>query len=172
MGSIPPVPLASISRASSSDNGPLIVPVSVAVPETEPASFALVGIFHSTVLVRRLKVASPRDARKSVTLRTSEGKGMCTVTASRVGEDEVPVEEEPNENGVVDWGFELARVLVRAVGRDERDVLVLDDEEEEPGKLVFRVILAEKSRPLGPRPVLRSTEAGRKSFPSAPRVGR
>lgn len=153
------------------------MPVSVAVPAVDPASFALVGIFHSTDLVRRLNVASPREGRKSVTLRTVAGKGIVTLTDSSVGADVVPEWEGPKEKGDdPENGFEpeLLRTLVSEVGRadvDKDDVVAVDCLDA-PGKLVLRVTLASKSSPVGPRPVRRSTVAGRKSFPSLPRVGR
>lgn len=160
------------------ERGPEIVPVSVAVPVIEPASLAFVGIFHSRSLLCMLKVASPREGRSSVTLRTGLGKGIVTLTESRVGADVVPVVEGPNEKGEeperVDEGPELLRVLVSDVGRVDEDVIMLEGPDclDVPGKLVFKVTLASKSSPEGPRPVRRSTVAGRKSFPSVPRVGR
>lgn len=108
---------------------------------------------------------------------------MVTLTESRVGADVVPVVEGPKENGEeperVDEGPELLRVFVNAVGRVEElkdeDVVMFEVELDclfVPGKLVLRVTLASKSIPDGPRPVRRSTVAGRKSLPSVPRVGR
>src|ERR1700761_5031252 len=140
------VACASSSRSVTAIYGPLTVPVKVAVPLMDAPS--LVGTFHSTTLSNALKVASPLEAFSSVTLRTSAGNGMVTVTASSVGALELPLLAPPKDRE--DIGPELVR---EALG------LAVDGA---PGKLVLSVSLASKSHPELPRPPRKSTVAGRK----------
>ena len=145
-------------------NGPVTVPVKVAVP-LRLLALSLVGTFHSTVLVEALKVASPREGFRSVTLRTCGGKGMVRERRSRVG---LAVEVVL---------LVLALVKLEKGGRPDVErpaasgpLAGFGGGGARPGKLGFRVRRASKSVFFEPRLVRRSTVAGRKIF-SEERLG-
>lgn len=130
------------------ERGPIIVHLSVAVPERLPASLVVVGTRHSSVSLPGLKCASPRLGRRSVRFRREGEMGTVTTISSMVGALELELEPPPRNDGVDAPEARPGNPLL-----DGR-----------PGKLVFKVSRTSNSAPVGPSDLCRSTVAGRNSF--------